>query len=119
MHGSAAAAPGCVWEGAVLRGVQILAQSGLQLYIIMPPLSRQRRLVGVLQQMLETVQSRTAGRLASLPDADTRAIVRQRRHVEWLCDHDIRYVYGLLFRFGRRTLTANVLVDFAPTRTRS
>ncbi|PIL31869.1 hypothetical protein GSI_06573 [Ganoderma sinense ZZ0214-1] len=55
----------------------------------MPRLTRIRRLIGVLQQMIDTVRARTVPN-AELPrDDDILSVHRQRLHVEWLCDHDI------------------------------
>ena len=55
----------------------------------MPSPSRLQRLIGILQQMLDTVRTRAVGPPHNV-DIETAAILEQCRRVEWLCDHDIK-----------------------------
>lgn len=60
------------------------------------------RLIGILEQMLQCIRSRMTPSAPGTADPVTAVtpIENQRRHVEWLCDHDVRYaqiLYMLLF----------------------
>ena len=61
----------------------------------MPRHARLQRMIGVLQQMVDTMRSRLrASPLQAGLGRGTR-VYHQRCHIEWLCDRDIEYASHL------------------------
>ena len=58
----------------------------------MPRLTRVERLVRILQQMQDTLQTRTPIPIPPPADLNAAHVVRQRRRIEWQCDYDIECV---------------------------